>query len=109
MRFSRRVVDGAYVIWTPTSADARRMLLDLQNRLGIGQRQFAAMMGSRRECVRRWLDGSRNPSRPARRLIYLFAKGYVSPDVFIKLPMPKKPSPPAPGTPPVVVEPDYQI
>ena len=55
----------------PSSQELRAMLQCVAQTLGVSTPQLAAILGASYETVRAWLRGSRSPSGPSSRLIWL--------------------------------------
>jgi DNA-binding transcriptional regulator YiaG len=58
-------------ICAPSKESTREMLIQLRQSLGLSRGHMAALLGIRKDHLRRWEKGSRKPSRPAQKLIWL--------------------------------------
>jgi DNA-binding transcriptional regulator YiaG len=66
----------------PTAEESRQTLLRLRRRLRWSRGQMAAMLGISIWTLRRWEEGARNPSRAARRLIWIVEGLLFKPERF---------------------------
>jgi len=59
--------------YAPSAAESRTTLLELRAKLRWSRPMMAAFLGVKREVLRKWENGERNPSGAARRLIWLMS------------------------------------
>ncbi len=58
-------------ICAPSKESTRETLIQLRQSLGLSRGHMAALLGVRKDHLRRWEKGSRKPSRPAQKLIWI--------------------------------------
>ena len=64
----------------PSKAQTRQTLIHLRNHLGLSRGQMAAVLGVRKDHLRRWEKGTRHPSASAQKLIWLLNTLHTQPD-----------------------------
>lgn len=67
-------------LFGPTVTETRKSLLELRQKLGCSRAHLAALLGVPIETLRRWEDGTRNPSAPARKLIWMLQALIYAPE-----------------------------
>ena len=70
-RFSGEATLPLADICAPTKETTRKTLIELRNNLGLSRGHMAALLGVRKDHLRRWEKGIREPSRPAQKLIWI--------------------------------------
>ena len=70
-RFSGEATLPIAEICAPTKETTRKTLIELRNALGLSRGHMAALLGVRKDHLRRWEKGARKPSRPAQKLIWI--------------------------------------
>lgn len=70
----------------PTPSETRQAILALRRKLCWSRAHLAALLGVPLNTVRRWEDGSRNPSAPARRLVWMLDSLFNAPERLTNLP-----------------------
>ena len=64
----------------PSKAQTRQTLIHLRNHLGLSRGQMAAVLGVRKDHLRRWEKGTRHPSASAQKLVWLLNTLHTQPD-----------------------------
>ena len=64
----------------PSKAQTRQTLIHLRNHLGLSRGQMAAVLGVRKDHLRRWEKGTRHPSASAQKLVWLLKTLHTQPD-----------------------------
>ena len=70
-RFSGEATLPLADIFAPTKETTRKTLIELRHDLGLSRGHMAALLGVRKDHLRRWEKGIRKPSRPAQKLIWI--------------------------------------
>jgi DNA-binding transcriptional regulator YiaG len=64
----------------PSKNQTRQTLIHLRSNLGLSRGQMAAVLGVRKDHLRRWEKGTRHPSASAQKLIWLLNTLHTQPD-----------------------------
>ena len=70
-RFSGEATLPLAELCAPTKETTRKTLIELRHELGLSRGHMSALLGVRKDHLRRWEKGDRKPSRPAQKLIWL--------------------------------------
>ena len=63
----------------PSKQQTRLTLIHLRKQLGLSRGQMASILGVRKDHLRRWEKGTRQPSASAQKLIWLINKLFEKP------------------------------
>ena len=72
-------------IFAPSPARCRKMLSEIREQLRLPVESLAMLLGTPLVTVRKWLNGERNPSGAAKRLIWLIHCAQFKPSVLRKM------------------------
>ena len=64
----------------PSKDQTRHTLIQLRSNLGLSRGQMAAVLGVRKDHLRRWEKGTRHPSASAQKLVWLLNTLHTQPD-----------------------------
>ena len=64
----------------PSKNQTRQTLIHLRSNLGLSRGQMAAVLGVRKDHLRRWEKGTRHPSASAQKLVWLLNTLHTQPD-----------------------------
>ena len=64
----------------PSKDQTRHTLIQLRSTLGLSRGQMAAVLGVRKDHLRRWEKGTRHPSASAQKLVWLLNTLHTQPD-----------------------------
>ena len=64
----------------PSKDQTRHTLIQLRSTLGLSRGQMAAVLGVRKDHLRRWEKGTRHPSASAQKLVWMLDTLHTQPD-----------------------------
>ena len=64
----------------PTKESTRQTLIQLRCDLGLSRGHMAALLGVRKDHLRRWEKGTRHPSAPAQKLVWILDTLHTQPN-----------------------------
>ncbi len=64
----------------PTKEDTRQTLIQLRHNLGLSRGHMAAVLGVRKDHLRRWEKGTRHPSAQAQKLVWILDTLHTQPN-----------------------------